>query len=69
MSTTQPDRLSDRYSLTLTVQAAVVMRSVAVLIGCHSRLTALLALRDTQEKVGHLALMVETGNGADKEDT
>jgi hypothetical protein len=56
------DGIDTRNVLAMTVQVALVVKSLANLISCRSWLQARLAIQETQERLDKLVEMVEKGS-------
>ena len=60
-STYETDRVSDRDEVGLALEAAMAVKTLGNLIGCHSWLQAALAMRDLEKRVAGLKATVEKG--------
>ena len=61
-STYETDGVSDRDEIALALEAAMAVKALGNLIGCHSWLGARLALRELRHGVDKLAKTIEAGS-------
>ena len=60
--TYETDRIEKRDEITLALQAAVLIKSAANMIGCGSWLVARLALKELYQRVDELTKTIEAGS-------
>jgi hypothetical protein len=63
-NTYETDRISDRDEIALALAAAMTVKTLGNMIGCHSWLTARLSLRELLGQVDKLTETIRAGSKA-----